>query len=62
MRQEYGYDVNASLPQFQEKYAAKEKEFSKRAKEQKKIDRAERKQAYIDSHKDETPDETEKGS
>jgi len=62
LRQEYGYDVNANLPQFKEKYAAKEKEFAKRAKEEKRIERAERKKAYDEAQKDETPDETEKGS
>ena len=36
LKQEYGYAVNPLDPQFAEKIAAKEKEYSKVAKEEKK--------------------------
>ena len=42
LRQEFGYEVNASDPQFAEKIAAKEKEYAKRAKEEKKKDKVEK--------------------
>ena len=62
LRQEFGYDVSPAIPQFAERYAAKEKEFTKRAKEEKKLDRAARKQAYEEMNKDETAPTTEKES
>ena len=43
LKQEYGYAINPNDPQFAEKIAAKEKEFSKQAKEEKKKLRQERK-------------------
>lgn len=43
MRQEYGYDVDPSLPQFAEDYAKREKALSKLSKEDKKRIQEERK-------------------
>jgi len=40
LKQEYGYAINPHDPQFAEKIAAKEKEYAKRAKEEKKKTKA----------------------
>ena len=42
LRQEYGYDINPSDPQFADRIAEKEKEHAKRAKEEKKKLKAEK--------------------
>jgi len=46
LRQEFGYDVNSNVPQFAEKYAAKEKEYAKKAKEDKKREKDERVKSF----------------
>ena len=54
MRQEFGYDVNSNVPQFAEKYAAKEKEYAKKAKEDKKREKEERIKSFQESSEKDT--------
>merc|ERR1712037_13336 len=48
LRQEYGYDIDPNLPQFAERLAEKEKEYSKLAREEKKAKKAQRKAKFSD--------------
>merc|ERR1712001_476806 len=49
LRQEFGYDVNTSDPQFAEKIAAKEKELNKKIKAEKKREKEERVKSFEES-------------
>lgn len=53
LRQEFGYDVNPMVPGFADKYAEKEKQYAKAAKEDKKRERQERKDAFEEANKKE---------
>ena len=53
MRQEFGYDVNPMVPGFADKYAEKEKAYAKAAKEDKKREKQERKDAFEEANKKE---------
>ena len=57
LKQEYGYAINPSDPQFAEKIAAKEKEWSKQAKEEKKKMRQDRKTDFKKAEETETTEE-----